>query len=107
MTITINNQEYDNVKFGFKAMVMYERITGKTFIPDGLESILVAMHCALMASDKEFTKDYDEFCDMLDETPSALTDFADGIIATTNKRTDIIKPTVQEVKEGETLSKND
>ena len=49
---------YDNVKFGFKAMVMYERITGKTFIPDGLESILVAMHCALMASDKEFTKDY-------------------------------------------------
>ena len=106
MKITLNKKEYD-ITFGFKSMIIYEKITKKTFVPDGLESIVIYLYSCILASDNSFSVDFDTFCKWLDEDPSVLTKFTDGLIESTNTRTEIINTNDDEVKEGEDLSKND
>lgn len=74
MEITIKEKTY-KVKYGFKALMIYERIEGSAFTPNSLSNMITFFYSCLLASNSEIT--FDEFVDYLDENPNALNEFAE------------------------------
>jgi hypothetical protein len=88
------------IKPSVRSMLEYEKMTGKSsFHFEGLEAMITFLFCSLKANNRKgenlFTLDYEDFIDILDEHPEALTTF-------TNMVTDDMTTT----KEGDQDSKN-
>lgn len=75
MEITIDNKVY-NLKFGFRAMMIYERLVGKTFEGGGLNEIITFFYSCVAAADETYTQSYNDFVNWLDEHPTELTNFS-------------------------------
>lgn len=73
MEISINEKTY-KVKYGFKALMMYERIVGGAFDPKTLGDILTFFFCCVLAGGAEIT--YEQFLDALDEDPDLVNEFS-------------------------------
>lgn len=104
MKLTYKDKTYD-LKFGFKAMIVYEKITGSTFNGGTIESLVIALYSCILAADSEFTEDFTVFCDWLDDNPEVLTDFI-TFISKANKRAEIVDDSSKE-DTGEDAPKND
>ena len=75
MTININHTEI-TLRYTFRSLIIYEKITDKSFQPESLGDIIVYMYSTVLGSARDFNISYDEFLDWLDEHPAAITEFS-------------------------------
>lgn len=64
-----------DLKNTFRAHIIYEQITGKTFSPKNLTDIITFFYSTVMACNSELTITFDEFLNYLDENPEKLNEF--------------------------------
>lgn len=73
MELTINDKSY-KLKYGFKALMMYERIVGGAFDPKTLGDIITFFFCCTLAGGADIS--YEAFIEALDEDPDLVTEFS-------------------------------
>lgn len=78
MKINIKNTDIE-LKFSFRALMIYENITQESFSPDNLTNIIFFFYSVILGSIKNKNIDYDEFMDWLDENPNAITEFTNWL----------------------------
>lgn len=81
-TVKIKGKKY-KMKPTFRAMFMFEEMSGKAIHEiDNTKDSVMFMYCILKANNKDvFNYEYEEFVDLLDDTPqilSAFNDFGEG-----------------------------
>lgn len=74
MIINIKNKEFE-LKYTFRSMMIYEKITGETFQPKGVTEVMVYLFSTIVASCKGIDLTFDEFIDYVDENPNIINDF--------------------------------
>lgn len=79
MKIKINDKEIE-LKYSFRAIIMWEQIQEKPFQPVSASDVMVYMYCILCSSDKSVKITFDEFLDYLDANPSVIEEFTKWII---------------------------
>lgn len=84
MTVNIKGKDV-TLKYSFRAMMIYENITKKTFEPKGLTEFIILFYSLIMAADKESELTFDEFVDWLDEHTEQFNDFIIWLEVTTAK----------------------
>ena len=75
MEIVIKNKEV-SLKYSFRALMIYENITQKSFNPKGISDVVVFFYAIVVASSKDTTLSFDDFIDWLDDNPTAINDFS-------------------------------
>lgn len=97
MKVLIKEKECE-LKYGFRALMIYENITNKSFSPSGIGDMIVFFYSVLLASMKNCDVTLDEFIDWLDENPQVIGDFSTwlGDIYGINNK---IKPISEDTKE--------
>ncbi len=75
MKVSINGIVVE-LKYTMRSLMIYEKIYGKTFQPEGLSEMLVYFYSTILASDKNIKLTFNEFIDYIDENPNLLNDFA-------------------------------
>lgn len=78
MVVKIKDKEV-TLKYGFKALMIYEEIAGKSFAPHSLTEIITFMASVILASDKEIAITIDDLIELLDEQPQLLMDFTNWL----------------------------
>jgi hypothetical protein len=84
MKININGRDI-TLKYSFRSMMIYEKITGETFNPKGLSEILIYFYSTVLASDKECNITFDDFIDYTDEHPELFNEFSKWLTDTISK----------------------
>ena len=75
MKVTFNEKEYE-LKYSFRAYLIYENIMDKSFSPQGLTDMIVFFYSSLLAAAKGDTIKYEDFLDWLDDNPDELNKFS-------------------------------
>lgn len=78
MKINIKGKEIE-LKNTFRSMIIYEKVAGKTFNPQGITEILLYFYSVIMASDKDCELEFDDLLDMVDNNPKLITDFSEWL----------------------------
>lgn len=84
MNVTINNKNI-TLKYSFRAMMIYEKLTGTSFNPVGVTEIIIYFYSTVLASDKNIALTFDEFTEWLDSEPMALNEFSTWLTTTVTK----------------------
>lgn len=84
MKITITNKEI-NLRYSFRAMMIYEKITGTSFNPKGITEIMIYFYSTILASDKDIALTFEEFMNWVDENPSVFNEFSVWLTSTLTK----------------------
>lgn len=108
MTITVKEKEY-NIKYSFRALMIYENITHKSFNPKTISDMIVFFYSIVLASNKGCELLFDDFLDWIDENPDKVNDFASWLNDTFTQNDQISpKPDIKEEtkKEAEENEKN-
>lgn len=90
MTITINEKEIE-LKQTIRSLLMYENIKNESYVPKSLNDILLYIYCVVVASSKDYTLDYDQFIDWVDEHPDELSQIVQFIQQTEQNQNDFKK----------------
>lgn len=77
MKITIKDREVE-LKYGFRALMIYEKIYGESFNPKGLSEILCFMYCCIIGAN-EIDLTFQEYLDWMDQNPTVLGDFSNWL----------------------------
>lgn len=87
MKINYKDKEI-TLKCGLKAMLMYENVTGGSTAPTGLTDVTTFFYCIVVASSKDYSIQFEDFIDWLDENPKVLDEFGVWMqdVITTNNR---------------------
>lgn len=75
MTIEINEKQYE-LKYSFRALMIYENITKKTFNPKTVSDMVVFFYSVVLAANKGCELLFDDFLDWIDANPTSITDFS-------------------------------
>ena len=67
------------LKYSFRALMIFENITNKAFQPKSLSDIITLFYSVLLSSSRQ-SIDYNEFLDWLDENPEQLNNFSEFLI---------------------------
>lgn len=89
MKININGNDVE-LKYSFRAMMIYEKIAGGTFEPKGITELMIYFYSTIIASDKNIQLDFDGFMDWIDENPKVIQDFAKWLTEVLNKNLSLI-----------------
>lgn len=73
MEITIKDQTI-KLKFGFKAMMIYERIEEKAFAPSTMSDVIMFFYSCILAANADIL--FDDFVEWLDDNPNMITEFS-------------------------------
>lgn len=73
----INGVDY-RLKYGFRALFTFERITGRVFAGNTTFDLCVLLYSMLLSNDG-FDMSLDDFIDMLDEQPQLYIDFVEWL----------------------------
>ena len=65
-----------SLKYSFRALMIYENITQKSFNPKGISDVVVFFYSVVVASTKDTTLSFDDFIDWLDNHPTAINEFS-------------------------------
>lgn len=79
MKIKINDKEIE-LKYSFRAIIMWEQIQEKPFQPVTASDVMIYMYCIVCSSDKTVKITFDEFLDYLDANPKVIEDFTRWIL---------------------------
>lgn len=90
MKITINEKEIE-LKYSFRALMMYENINGNTYNGGGLTEAITLFYCIVVTSSKDYSLDYDNFIDWLDENQDTLKEFFTWISSIGNNQNKLKK----------------
>lgn len=85
MKINIQNKEIE-LKYSFRALLIYENIQKKSFEPNSLTDIIVYIYSTILASDKTLNLEFDDFLEYLDENPNVINDFTEWLQDNVNKQ---------------------
>lgn len=85
MKIVIENAEYE-IKYSLRMYYIYESITGKAFEGNTIFSLSLLFFSALLANNKEFPYDFDQFVDVLDKDETPLNLFSEWFLSEMGKR---------------------
>lgn len=75
MKVTIKEREIA-LKYSFRALMIYENITQKSFNPQGLTDVITFFYSVVVASARDMALSFDDFLDWIDDNPSSLNDFS-------------------------------
>lgn len=78
MTITIKDKEFQ-LKYSFRALMIYENITKKSFNPKTVTDMVVFFYSIVLASNKGCELLFDDFLDWIDENPEKVNDFSNWL----------------------------
>lgn len=106
MKVTYKEKEYE-LKYSFRALMLYENITQKSFQPKNVTDMITFFYSVLLASAKE-PIDFNEFIDWLDENIDQLNIFSAWLISSleVNKQKEPKPKTRKDKKEQTDDSKN-
>ena len=96
MIVNIKDREVE-LRTSFRAYMLYENITQKSFAPTTMTDVITFFYCILITSAKEYDFKYDEFLDMLDDRPEYLTEFSEWLANEFNKN-DRLSPETEKKK---------
>lgn len=96
MIVKIKDREVE-LRTSFRAYMLYENITQKSFAPNTMTDVITFFYCVVITSAKEYDFKYDEFLDMLDERPEYLTEFSEWLVNEFNKN-DRLSPEAEKKK---------
>ncbi len=74
MKVNFNDKEVE-LRYSFRSMIVYEKLTNESFAPKGVTEIINYFYATVLASDKTLELGYETFLDYLDENPEKLTEF--------------------------------
>lgn len=77
MKVTYNGTEYE-LKYSFRALMIYENAANKTFQPKGMTDVIIFFYSCILAAARTAI-DFDEFIDWLDDNPNELTNFSNWL----------------------------
>lgn len=100
MKINIKGKEIE-LKYTFRTLMIYEKIMGGTFNPQGLTEIIAYFYSTIMASDKNSTLSFDDFMDWIDENPQAIQEFSEWLMSVMQRNGYINNPESKPVEETE------
>lgn len=100
MKFNYKDKEYE-LKYSFRALIIYENITKKNFNPTSISDILIFFYSILCASGKGDVFDFNEFMDIIDEKPSLVTEFSEWLTQTLTMNTSLSPLDKEEVKKAE------
>ena len=108
MKFNYKGKEYE-LKYSFRALMVYENITNKSFQPKSLTDIITLFYSMVITSSKDAI-DFNEFIDFLDDNPDILNEFSHYLLGIT-KMNDLKAPEIKiedkkEEKKEEDESKN-
>ena len=75
MKVKFNEKEYE-IKYSFRAYMVYENIMQKSFIPKGLTEMIVFFYAHLLVAAKGDLILYEDYLDWLDDNPDELDKFS-------------------------------
>ena len=75
MTFNINGKEYQ-LKYSFRALMIYENITHKSFNPKTITDMIVFFYSIILASNKGCELMFEDFMDWIDDNPESVNDFS-------------------------------
>lgn len=84
MIINIKNKEVE-LKYTFRSMIIYEKITGESFQPKGVTEVLIYLFSTIVASSKGIDLTFEEFIDFADENPNIVNEFNEWLLSIFNK----------------------
>lgn len=84
MIINIKNREVE-LKYTFRSMIIYEKITGESFQPKGVTEVLIYLFSTIVASSKGIDLTFEEFIDYADENPKIVNEFNEWLLSIFNK----------------------
>lgn len=96
MKIEINDKEV-TLRLSFRAYMIYENITGKSFAPATMTDIINFFFCVLITSANDYDLKYNDFLDILDARPEYMTEFSEWLAAEFSKN-DRLGPDVEDDK---------
>lgn len=106
MKITIDNKEYE-LKYSFRALMIYENITNKSFEPKSITDIINFFYSCIIVNDLtngNVPIEYNKFLDWLENNPVELTEFTNWLLGVFNTNNLATKEQSTETKE-ETVKK--
>lgn len=89
-----------NIHESFRAHMFYEEITGESFKPTNLKSVLIFFYSNIMACNRELPVDFEAFIDWLDNHTEMLMEFTDWLTSSLT-RTVTKQPAGEEAGEKE------
>jgi hypothetical protein len=104
MTIKINDRDV-KLRYTFRAILLYENITGKSFNPTTTTDTLIFMYSVIMASEKDLIFTFDQFMDMIDENPRLVIEFSEMIAAEFDKNDTLYPVSEEEEKKSKAPAK--
>ncbi len=75
MKVTIKEKDI-TLKYTFRALMIYENITNKSFNPKGISDVVIFFYSVVVASSKDTSLTFDDFLDWLDDNPAAINEFS-------------------------------
>lgn len=90
MIINYKDKEI-TLKNSFRAMMMFENINGATFTGGTLTEAITFFYCVVVTSSKDYTINYDDVVDWLDENPEKLKEFGEWVVETSQNNNKLKK----------------
>ena len=78
MTVNINNKDVE-LKYGNRAMLMYENIMGQTPEVSNLTQVMTFFYCIVVSSAKDYSITFDDFMDWVDDKMDIMQEFAEWL----------------------------
>lgn len=105
MKININEKEVE-LKYSFRALIIYEKITGKSFTGNniGLTEILILLYSIIISSDKTINLTFDDFMDYCDNNPAILNEFGTWMTKEMSKYNTITENEATDQEAGDDVS---
>ena len=75
MKVKWEGKEYE-LKYSFRAMTMFENVTGTTYNVKTYTDTIVFFYCTFVSSSRLEDVDFDEFIDYLDDNPQLIEEFS-------------------------------
>lgn len=94
MEITIKGKTV-SLKYSFRALMIYENITQKSFNPKGISDVVVFFYSVVVASTKDTTLSFDDFIDWLDDNATAINDFSVWLTSVFNAQSGLVNKEVK------------
>ena len=94
MEITIKGNTV-SLKYSFRALMIYENITQKSFNPKGISDVVVFFYSVVVATTKDTTLSFDDFIDWLDDNPTAINDFSVWLTSVFNAQSGLVNKEIQ------------
>ena len=100
MIINVNDREVE-IKYSFRAIIIYEKMMNESFQPKGFTELLVFFYSTILASSNGIDLTFEEFIDYADENPNIVNEFnkwlvtmfeRNGYIARNDENGEVIDP---------------